>query len=384
MVRQRTLWTLVASGTVTGLLAHQTVSFERSADLYGTPATRQAAPWARTALETLPLRLLSRALGAVSRVYLPKATRRTLLSTYCACLPACQLDDIRDPLETFPTLAAFQQRQLKPSARPIDSKASLVAPCDGRLLSCGQVESGALLQPTKGIRLSMRALLDSTDERDPLVRGPIMVEVATTETLGLSRTRGSTELNSKTMSMKSNHTAIQPDTEAKALYYAVFHLPAGGYHRFHSPARWDIELRRHVVGQLLPGTPRILRRLGSLFTVNERVCLVGEWTDGFFGMVAVAAFGNGDIYLHFDEDLVTNCHEYPLNYRRDMTYRWPVRLQPGDEMGGFRQGSCIVLLFEAAAMVRDDSTSGHTGRDVGFLVQPGALVRTGEALFRAP
>ncbi|KAK4532009.1 hypothetical protein CCYA_CCYA10G2866 [Cyanidiococcus yangmingshanensis] len=368
MVRRRTLWILLASSVAAGLLVHEVVSLEPTSDLYASPAPRQAAPWSRTVLQTLPLRLLSHGVGVLSRIPLPKSLRRPLLSTYCSSMPACHLEEVRDPLETFATLSAFQQRRLKPSARPIDQTASLVAPCDGRLLAIGQVESGALLQPIKGVRLSVRSLLDATDDHDPLVRGPVNVQVAHTERTALA--------SSSSSQTEAWQEARDPTTQSSGLFYAVFHLPAGSYHRFHSPTRWHVLRRRHVVGQLLPGTPRILRRLGSLFALNERVCLFGEWKYGFMGLVAIGAFGNGHIDLHFDDDLLTNRWDDYAPQRHEWTYRWPVSLEPGEEMGGFKLGSCIVLLFEAPLII--DPDRGNAG--LAFVAQAGDWVRTGEAL----
>jgi phosphatidylserine decarboxylase len=94
------------------------------------------------------------------------------------------------------------------------------------------------------------------------------------------------------------------------------------------------------------------------------------------GMVAVGAFGNGHIYLHFDDGLETNrWDDYP-GQRHEVTYRWPVSLEPGEEMGGFKLGSCLVLLFEAPLVNGTDRKVG----EMGFIVQPGESVRTGQAL----
>jgi phosphatidylserine decarboxylase len=59
--------------------------------------------------------------------------------------------------------------------------------------------------------------------------------------------------------------------EGNALFFAVIYLAPGDYHRFHSPAAWVVEKRRHFAGELFSVSPYIARRLSGLFVLNERV-----------------------------------------------------------------------------------------------------------------
>jgi phosphatidylserine decarboxylase len=40
--------------------------------------------------------------------------------------------------------------------------------------------------------------------------------------------------------------------EGNQLYFIVIYLAPGDYHRFHSPANWVAESRRHFAGIILP------------------------------------------------------------------------------------------------------------------------------------
>ena len=44
-----------------------------------------------------------------------------------------------------------------------------------------------------------------------------------------------------------------------------------------------------------------MRMFGGLFSVNERVALVGDWEHGCFTFTAVGAFNVGSIYLDSDK-----------------------------------------------------------------------------------
>ena len=55
----------------------------------------------------------------------------------------------------------------------------------------------------------------------------------------------------------------------------IFCLAPQDYHRFHSPTNWVVERRRHFAGELYSVSPYLQRTLPGLFTLNERVVLLG-------------------------------------------------------------------------------------------------------------
>jgi phosphatidylserine decarboxylase len=109
--------------------------------------------------------------------------------------------------------------------------------------------------------------------------------------------------------------------DGNALFFTVIYLAPGDYHRFHSPAAWVVEKRRHFVGsysfsfareplkneipyhpgELFSVSPYMVKRLENLFVLNERVALLGHWKHGFFSMVPVGATNVGSIKINFDQ-----------------------------------------------------------------------------------
>ncbi|KAJ1676786.1 phosphatidylserine decarboxylase 1, partial [Spiromyces aspiralis] len=85
------------------------------------------------------------------------------------------------------------------------------------------------------------------------------------------------------------------------LFFCVIYLAPGDYHRFHSPANWVVEGRRHFAGELYSVSPYIASILPNLFVLNERVALLGRWRYGFMSMVPVGATNVGSIYINFDK-----------------------------------------------------------------------------------
>lgn len=161
-----------------------------------------------------------------------------------------------------------------------------------------------------------------------------------------------------------------------ALFFAVIYLAPGDYHRFHSPTAWVVEKRRHFVGDLFSVSPWMAKRLENLFVLNERVALLGRWKYGFFSMVPVGATNVGSIRINFDEALRTNVgkrRSHPPGTYTEAVYSAASAVLDGQpltkaqEMGGFRLGSTIVLVFEAPV-------------DFQFVVKAGEKVQVGQAL----
>ncbi|GMK59418.1 hypothetical protein CspeluHIS016_0800240 [Cutaneotrichosporon spelunceum] len=166
---------------------------------------------------------------------------------------------------------------------------------------------------------------------------------------------------------------LRPDNK---LSFIVIYLAPGDYHRFHSPCAWVVERRRHFTGDLFSVSPYIAHRLRNLFVLNERVALLGRWKHGFFSMVPVGATNVGSIRINFDETLRTNTKErsHPAHTFTEAVYsRASVLggqpLLPGEEMGGFRLGSTIVLVFEAHKSFQFTVKAGdkvQVGQELGY------------------
>ena len=160
----------------------------------------------------------------------------------------------------------------------------------------------------------------------------------------------------------SNKSWFSSRTKSEtALYYIVVYLAPGDYHRFHSPTSWVAEKRRHFAGELYSVSPYLQRSLPGLFTLNERVVLLGRWRWGFFSFTPVGATNVGSIKINFDRELRTNslttdteadraaeqasARGEPYSGFAEATYSAASKvlgghaLRRGEEMGGFQLGS---------------------------------------------
>jgi phosphatidylserine decarboxylase len=216
---------------------------------------------------SLPLRYLSQLWGNLNDLVVPVPLRIPLFKLY-GVICGCNLDEIEEPdLRVFENLGQFFYRTIKPGCRVIASEkeALLVSPADGRILHFGQVEHDEIEQ-VKGVTYSLNALLGPNPrcpEKDPL------------------------------------STPTYLPKKGNKLFFTVVYLAPGDYHRFHSPTEWSIDLMRHFAGEMFSVSPGMVKQLRHLFSLNERVSLIGDWKHGLFTMVPVAATNVGKIILNF-------------------------------------------------------------------------------------
>lgn len=365
-----------------------------------------------------------------------------------------RLDEVAEPdLHVYPNLAAFFYRELKPGVRPIDPNPNaIVSPADGKIIQFGTIEHGGEVEQVKGVTYSLDALLGS-------VR-PTQAAPAADAATGASHTHkkvgdedvvradeefaningitytlpnlfsGPRSMDGKPTEMPTDQSIpAAPATESKVreelegaepvkpwwaptstktptgLYYCVIYLAPGDYHRFHSPVSWVVESRRHFAGELYSVSPYLQRTLPGLFTLNERVVLLGRWRWGFFSYTPVGATNVGSIKVNFDRELRTNSlltdtaadraaeeaakRGEPYSGFAEASYEAASRvlgghaLTRGEEMGGFQLGSTIVLVFEAPKGTRPSLDEGFQGERKGGLrwkISQGQKVKVGEAM----
>ncbi|CAK7208607.1 phosphatidylserine decarboxylase 1 [Sporothrix curviconia] len=426
------------------------------------PRIRPDGPWQIQVMSTLPLKALSRLWGRFNELTLPYYLRVPGIKLYSY---AFGVNEVEEPdLHKFPNLAAFFYRTLKPGVRPIDpNHSALTSPSDGRILQFGKIEGGDIEQ-VKGMTYTLDALLgkhtpapsiansklpssassasSSTTNLQTAATAAPVADVKTgdeelvradeefAQVNGISYTlpgllsgpdvtnRPDEQLEDQSVqaSAKSEsevqadldlpwHTQLISKDKKSDLYYAVIYLAPGDYHRFHSPTNWVVERRRHFAGELYSVSPYLQRTLPGLFTLNERVVLLGRWRWGFFSYIPVGATNVGSIKVNFDRELRTNSLTTDTAADRaaeeaaqrgevysgfaEATYAAasPIlhghALRRGEEMGGFQLGSTIVLVFEAPApdaSAADGAPAAKSSPGWHWAVEKGQKIKMGEAL----
>lgn len=256
---------------------------------------------ALAAMVLLPQRLLSRAVGALARTPLPRATRPVVLGTF-ARIAGVRMDEAARPLRDYRSVDDLFTRRLRPGLRTWERDPTVVAsPVDGVVGQIGTIRAGQLVQ-AKGREYTAAALL--CDEAQ----------------------------------------AVAFDG---GLFLTIYLSPRH-YHRIHTPAPGHVVAAKHVPGRLFPVHDAAVRGVDRLFARNERLVCTLTGPVGTLAVVAVGATNVGSISVAFDDAWaggpdtgVTNRAGRGPTERR---YEDPPELERGAELMAFHLGSTVVML----------------------------------------
>lgn len=241
-------------------------------------------------LSVLPRKLVSRTMGAGTRLALPRSVHRMILRWYVRHY-GVNLEECVGGVDDYPTIAEFFTRPLLPDVRPVDEAAeALVSPVDAKVYVLGTTEEGRIPQ---------------SPELDYPVR-----------------------------------TLLGGDARYEKADFAVLYLAPKDYHRVHSPREGSIVGYRYRPGELWPVFPGATKRIKELFARNERLVIRVDSDLGEIAVVMVGAFGVGRMSLAFG-DTVTNTGSAPEEH----AFSEPKPIGRAGELGRFGMGSTVVLLL---------------------------------------
>jgi phosphatidylserine decarboxylase len=264
-------------------------------------------PWRATLslLSRLPQGSLSRALGAVADIEVPRALRATILGGFARAV-GMNLSEAERPLTDYRSINDLFVRRLRSGARNWPQRDDTIAsPVDGIIGQHGTITRGRLMQ-AKGRHYSASELIG--------------------DDAAAARFDGGT--------------------------FITIYLSPRHYHRIHAPCSGSIRSARHIPGALLPVNEPAVVHVPHLFPRNERVMCDIDGALGRATLVAVGAYNVGRISTTFDPHWVgegvsvANRRGAEVHTRR---YEPPLSVRQGDELMAFHLGSTIVLLCERGA-----------------------------------
>jgi phosphatidylserine decarboxylase len=223
------------------------------------------------------------------------------------------LDEAELDLVQYPSLGDFFARRLREGSRTVaTANDAIVSPCDGVVAAAGAVARGTLVQ-AKGRNYSLAELVADDELATQLEGGE----------------------------------------------YVTIYLSPRDYHRVHTPLAGELVSYDYLPGALWPVNPRIAARRDRLLSRNERVVIqLDAGPAGRVALIMVGAAGVGNIALAHGPDsaaLRGTCE------RRHVELARP-RVARGDELGAFRLGSTVVLVFEPGRARLAELVSGRVLR----------------------
>lgn len=199
---------------------------------------------------------------------------------------------ISDP-KNYPTFNSFFIRQLKPNARPI-AEGDLISPVDGTIAQLGHIHKNQLLQ-AKQHYFDLETLLGN-------------------------------------------------DTQLAQTFYdgnfATLYLAPHNYHRVHMPIAGKLIKTIYVPGKLFSVNRITSELIPNLYSRNERLICVFETAAGKVAVILVGAMIVGSIQ--------TAWMDQPIRAKQIITQSFSdgMPLTKGAELGYFKVGSTVILLFE--------------------------------------
>lgn len=250
-------------------------------------------------LDRLPLRSLSRVLGWLADRRWGPLTHwviRKFVARYQVNLSEAVVANA----EGYASFNEFFTRPLREGVRPLCAEPQLLCPVDGCISELGPVEAGQILQ-AKGQTYSLAQLLGSEQAASRFDGGQ----------------------------------------------FATIYLAPKDYHRIHMPIAGRLRQMLHVPGSLFSVNPSSVQSIPALFARNERLVCHFDTELGPMAMVLVGATVVGSIETVW-AGVVT-----PPRFRQVRQWDYEqreIRLNRGDEMGRFRLGSTVILVFGKAAV----------------------------------
>lgn len=213
------------------------------------------------------------------------------------------LEQAEKAIDEYTTLTEFFTRRLKPEARPIAAgETVLVSPVDGVVSQFGPIREGTLLQ-AKGVNYALEQLLGDTRKAASYEGGTFL----------------------------------------------TIYLSPRDYHRIHTCLQGTVAGYSYIPGTLFPVNPFGVRNVPGLFSRNERLTTYLSTAFGEYAIVKVGATIVGSVQVVYDDRLTTNVRKGKPTHQ---SLHGP-SIEKGAELGLFRFGSTVVLLFEPG-MVRLD------------------------------
>ncbi|MCS5587649.1 MAG: archaetidylserine decarboxylase [Porticoccaceae bacterium] len=226
---------------------------------------------------------------------------------------------LSDDLDHYENFNAFFTRQLKPDARPLDSEDnSAVSPADGAISQAGKITDHRIIQ-AKGVDYSLNRLIGDSNQ------GKLY-----------------------------NHGT-----------FATIYLSPKDYHRVHIPVDGQLLSTRYIPGELFSVNKQTTEALPGLFARNERlVCEFKSQQIGHFSVIFVGAMlvaGIETVWGGFEPPGPGAVRETDYSTENLM-------FSKGAEIGRFKFGSTVIMLFQDRAITLDN------------YIKPSAIVKMGDKI----
>ena len=215
-----------------------------------------------------------------------------------------KINEAEKPVSEYESLGDFFVRRLKSGIRPVGANWAL-HPADSVITQLARIENGNLIQAKNKFYKAVDFLQDSE--------------------------------------------ALQKYGNG---FFVTYYLCPTDYHRVHSPVDGVITKVTHVPGMLWPVNKWSTENIEEMFSINERVCVEIKTNRGFVNVVLVGATNVGYIELSFMPEIKGNQFNV---FKPFVKENLNIATKRGEELGMFRMGSTVVMLYQDGVIPSDTS-----------------------------
>lgn len=268
----------------------------------------------------IPHHLVSRFTYIITRTHHPLT--HYLIKLYIKMFKINISECEEENIEKYNTFCDFFTRKLKKGIHVIDkNNKSVVSSCDGRILQFGKIEDKSILQ-VKGIKTSIQSLLCNDKELSSIY------------------SKGS---------------------------FLTIYLSPKDYHRVHSPANGKLMKTLHVPGRLFSVADHAVECIKDLYAKNER--LVCHFKDDSinFSVIFVGAINVSSIETQWKGEVSPPMPKKLISTKYGNKN---IVINKGDEVGMFKSGSTVVLLFTENVKLSDKikvNQAIRVGQKIGMI-----------------
>jgi phosphatidylserine decarboxylase len=253
----------------------------------------------------LPQHLLSRAAGWLADCEIP-AIKNFLIKHFIQRFHVNMEEAAEPDYEKYQSFNKFFTRALRDGARTIAEGRCVISPADGAISQLGIIRDGRIIQ-AKGQDFSVVELL------------------AGHETLAHHFDEGS---------------------------FTTIYLSPRDYHRVHAPISGTLTDMIYVPGDLFSVNNTTAHHVPRLFARNERLITIFDTEAGKVAVILVGAMIVAGIETCWSGQVAPLTQQPITLYAKQPA---PLHLQKGEELGRFKLGSTVVMLFEKNAMALEES-----------------------------
>ncbi len=244
----------------------------------------------------IPHHLFSRFTYIITRTQHPltKYLIELYISMFKINLKECE----RETVDEYKTFCDFFTRKLKDGIHKIDEdKKSVVSSCDGKILEYGKIKNNSILQ-VKGKYILIEDLLgNNNDSIDHYKNGS----------------------------------------------FVTIYLSPKDYHRVHMPMTGKLSMTTYVPGRLYSVALHAVNTIKNLYSRNERLVCSFKNNNIYFTVVFIAAINVSSIETVWSGEVSPPA---PKKIIKSNFEKRKINLDKGRELGMFKSGSTVVLLFD--------------------------------------